>query len=99
MPWNKKANSTIYLFVLGVECSINDLSDIKGDVSETVVPFDYLVIGVGAENSTFGRGILRVDSVYQPSLTTGNLNTFRYTGSQGTCLLFERNRRCSKDQD
>jgi NADH:ubiquinone reductase (non-electrogenic) len=31
-----------------------DASDIKGDISETQIPFDYLVIGVGAQNSTFG---------------------------------------------
>jgi NADH:ubiquinone reductase (non-electrogenic) len=31
-----------------------DASDIKGDVTETTIPFDYLVIGVGAQNSTFG---------------------------------------------
>jgi Pyridine nucleotide-disulphide oxidoreductase len=31
-----------------------DSSDIKGDVNETEIPFDYLVIGVGAQNSTFG---------------------------------------------
>jgi len=34
--------------------SVVDSSDIKGDVSETEIPFDYLVIGVGAQNSTFG---------------------------------------------
>ena len=33
---------------------INDDSEIKGDVSATEVPFDMLVIGVGAENATFG---------------------------------------------
>lgn len=33
---------------------LQDLSDVKGDVSETEIPFDYLVIGVGAENATFG---------------------------------------------
>jgi NADH:ubiquinone reductase (non-electrogenic) len=33
---------------------IDDSSDIKGDVSQTQVPFDMLVIGVGAENATFG---------------------------------------------
>jgi len=33
---------------------INDDSDIKGDVSATTVPFDMLVVGVGAENATFG---------------------------------------------
>jgi len=36
--------------------SINsiDASDIKGDINETTIPFDYLVVGVGAQNSTFG---------------------------------------------
>lgn len=34
---------------------INDLSDVKGDVHQTEVPFDYLVVGVGAENATFGE--------------------------------------------
>ncbi|KAL9118254.1 MAG: hypothetical protein Q9187_005204 [Circinaria calcarea] len=33
---------------------INDDSEIKGDVSSTEVPFDMLVVGVGAENATFG---------------------------------------------
>jgi NADH dehydrogenase FAD-containing subunit len=34
---------------------INDESDIKGDISATEVPFDMLVVGVGAENATFGE--------------------------------------------
>ena len=33
---------------------INDDSPIKGDISSTEVPFDMLVVGVGAENATFG---------------------------------------------
>ncbi|KAF2838254.1 FAD/NAD(P)-binding domain-containing protein [Patellaria atrata CBS 101060] len=33
---------------------VNDESEIKGDVSSTEVPFDMLVVGVGAENATFG---------------------------------------------
>ena len=33
---------------------INDDSEIKGDVRTTEVPFDMLVVGVGAENATFG---------------------------------------------
>lgn len=33
---------------------INDGSEIKGDVRATEVPFDMLVVGVGAENATFG---------------------------------------------
>jgi NADH dehydrogenase FAD-containing subunit len=34
---------------------ISDDSEIKGDVAHTEVPFDMLVIGVGAENATFGE--------------------------------------------
>lgn len=33
---------------------INDESEIKGEISSTEVPFDMLVVGVGAENATFG---------------------------------------------
>jgi NADH:ubiquinone reductase (non-electrogenic) len=36
---------------------ISDDSEIKGDVSHTVVPFDMLVVGVGAENATFGTSL------------------------------------------
>lgn len=32
----------------------NDFSDVKGAVSQTEIPFNYLVVGVGAENATFG---------------------------------------------
>lgn len=34
--------------------SIDDFSDVKGDTTSTEVPFDMLVVGVGAENATFG---------------------------------------------
>jgi hypothetical protein len=34
---------------------INDDSEIKGEVSSTEVAFDMLVVGVGAENATFGK--------------------------------------------
>ncbi|EFR00330.1 external NADH-ubiquinone oxidoreductase 1 [Nannizzia gypsea CBS 118893] len=33
---------------------ISDESEIKGDTSSTQVPFDLLVVGVGAQNATFG---------------------------------------------
>jgi NADH:ubiquinone reductase (non-electrogenic) len=33
---------------------ISDDSEVKGAVSQTEVPFDMLVVGVGAENATFG---------------------------------------------
>ncbi|KAF8465264.1 hypothetical protein BDZ91DRAFT_772238 [Kalaharituber pfeilii] len=33
---------------------LQDLSDVKGDINIVEVPYDYLVIGVGAENATFG---------------------------------------------
>jgi NADH:ubiquinone reductase (non-electrogenic) len=31
-----------------------DSSELKGDIDTTQIPFDYLVVGVGAQNSTFG---------------------------------------------
>ena len=34
---------------------IDDESEIKGDISSTEVSFDMLVVGVGAENATFGE--------------------------------------------
>ena len=34
---------------------ISDESEIKGDVHSTEVPFDLLVVSVGAENATFGE--------------------------------------------
>lgn len=34
---------------------IADASEIKGDVTETTIPFDLLVVSVGAENATFGE--------------------------------------------
>ncbi|RYP71703.1 hypothetical protein DL771_004654 [Monosporascus sp. 5C6A] len=43
---------------------ITDNSDIKGDVSETEVPYDMLVIGVGAENATFGIPGVREHSCF-----------------------------------
>lgn len=33
---------------------ISDDSEVKGSVTQTEVPFDMLVVGVGAENATFG---------------------------------------------
>ncbi|QKX64177.1 uncharacterized protein TRUGW13939_11350 [Talaromyces rugulosus] len=43
---------------------ISDDSEIKGDVSHTVVPFDMLVVGVGAENATFGIPGVRENSCF-----------------------------------
>ncbi len=34
---------------------IVDESEVKGDVTSTEVPFDLLVVSVGAENATFGK--------------------------------------------
>ena len=41
-----------------------DDSEVKGDVMETVVPFDMLVVGVGAENATFGIPGVREHSCF-----------------------------------
>ncbi|KAG0350173.1 NADH:ubiquinone oxidoreductase, partial [Gamsiella multidivaricata] len=39
--------------------SIADVSDIKGAVSNTTIPYDYLVVAVGADNQTFGMAGVR----------------------------------------
>ena len=43
---------------------ISDDSPIKGDTSKTEVPFDMLVVGVGAENATFGIPGVREHSCF-----------------------------------
>ncbi|KAL2005489.1 hypothetical protein VTN00DRAFT_2700 [Thermoascus crustaceus] len=43
---------------------ISDDSEIKGETSNTVVPFDMLVVGVGAENATFGIPGVREHSCF-----------------------------------
>ncbi|KAK6952905.1 hypothetical protein Daesc_005202 [Daldinia eschscholtzii] len=43
---------------------ITDNSEIKGKVHETEVPYDMLVIGVGAENATFGIPGVREHSCF-----------------------------------
>ncbi|KAK8031252.1 hypothetical protein PG990_000986 [Apiospora arundinis] len=43
---------------------ISDNSDIKGDVHMTEVPYDMLVVGVGAENATFGIPGVRENSCF-----------------------------------
>lgn len=43
---------------------INDESEIKGATSSTEVPFDMLVVGVGAENATFGIPGVREHSCF-----------------------------------
>ncbi|KAL6721723.1 NADH:ubiquinone oxidoreductase [Lecanora helva] len=43
---------------------INDESEVKGETSSTEVPFDMLVVGVGAENATFGIPGVRQHSCF-----------------------------------
>jgi len=43
---------------------IDDYSEIKGDTTSTEVPFDMLVVGVGAENATFGIPGVREHSCF-----------------------------------
>lgn len=43
---------------------IDDQSDIKGDIHSTEIPFDMLVVGVGAENATFGIPGVREHSCF-----------------------------------
>ncbi len=37
-----------------MNCGSQDDSEIKGEVEKAVIPYDYLVVAVGAENNTFG---------------------------------------------
>ncbi|KAF9113370.1 NADH:ubiquinone oxidoreductase [Mortierella sp. AM989] len=39
--------------------SIADVSDIKGAVTNTTIPYDYLVVAIGADNQTFGMAGVR----------------------------------------
>ncbi|CAJ2506046.1 Uu.00g001760.m01.CDS01 [Anthostomella pinea] len=43
---------------------ISDNSDVKGTINETEVPYDMLVVGVGAENATFGIPGVREHSCF-----------------------------------
>ncbi|KAK4137262.1 FAD/NAD(P)-binding domain-containing protein [Trichocladium antarcticum] len=43
---------------------IFDNSEIRGDITETEVPYDMLVVGVGAENATFGIPGVRENSCF-----------------------------------
>ncbi|KAK4157089.1 pyridine nucleotide-disulfide oxidoreductase-domain-containing protein [Chaetomidium leptoderma] len=43
---------------------IFDNSEIRGDITETEVPYDMLVVGVGAENATFGIPGVREHSCF-----------------------------------
>jgi NADH:ubiquinone reductase (non-electrogenic) len=43
---------------------IFDTSEIRGDITETEVPYDMLVVGVGAENATFGIPGVRENSCF-----------------------------------
>lgn len=70
---------------------ISDDSEIKGDISHTEVPFDMLVVGVGAENATFG-----MYSLLTPAMDF-NLTITRYPRCPGELLLPEGGRRCSED--
>jgi len=50
---------------------INDESEVKGATSSTEVPFDMLVVGVGAENATFGacdQGSVMSNNIADPPL-------------------------------
>jgi len=75
---------------------INDYSDIKGSVTEGSVPFDYLVVGVGAENATFGT----IFFLFWRDLPGhGRLMSFnnRYPWCEGKCLFPKRDYRCATD--
>ncbi|KAF4119746.1 NADH:ubiquinone reductase (non-electrogenic) [Geosmithia morbida] len=43
---------------------VSDNSEVKGTVAETEIPYDMLVVGVGAENATFGIPGVRENSCF-----------------------------------
>lgn len=62
---------------------VNDESEIKGATSTTEIPFDMLVVGVGAENATFGgqkhvKGVVRTMAymMRQVSLVCASIRAF-----------------------
>ncbi|KAL9054438.1 MAG: hypothetical protein Q9162_004160 [Coniocarpon cinnabarinum] len=67
---HKKAHVTYYeaeatkIDYANKKVYINDESPVKGDTSATEVNFDYLVVGVGAENATFGIKGVREHSCF-----------------------------------
>ena len=73
---------------------IKDESEIKGDISHTEVPFDMLVIGVGAENAAFG-GYIHVRD--KEAKIGKELTICRYSGCTRAFLLSEGGQRRSKN--
>jgi NADH:ubiquinone reductase (non-electrogenic) len=48
--------------------TFEDNSPIKGGVSETTIPYDYLIYAVGAETQTFGIPGVRENSCFMKEL-------------------------------
>ena len=71
--------------------TINDNSDSRGTVHKTEVPFDYLVIGVGAENATFGM----FPPLVYPAVRHWLTRRCRNPRCEGECLLPEGDCRCA----
>ena len=69
---------------------ISDDSDIKGDISQTEVPYDMLVVAVGATNATFGS----TRSTYFDVADFAD-RVSRDPGCQGTFLFPQRGGRCA----
>jgi NADH dehydrogenase FAD-containing subunit len=69
---------------------ISDDSDIKGDISQTEVPYDMLVVAVGAMSATFGKA--RTTDLVATDLAN---RTCRNPRCQRTLLLPQRGRGCT----
>jgi NADH dehydrogenase FAD-containing subunit len=58
VPW-QSVNKTV---------TFSDSSDIKGAVSTTTIPYDYLIYAVGAETQTFGIPGVKEHSCFMKEL-------------------------------
>lgn len=59
-----------------VKTSRSDSSEIKGDVSSTTIPYDYLVFAVGAEVQTFGIPGVKENACFMKELADAEKVSF-----------------------
>lgn len=76
----------------GIDMSRLDSSVIKGDVSSTVLSYDYLVVAVGAEVQTFGIPGVKENACFMKELADAErvcefLFYFRYSAPSKPSLL------------
>lgn len=66
--WHPTFHFLISLQAANKTVTFSDSSDIKGAVSTTTIPYDYLVYAVGAETQTFGIPGVKEHSCFMKEL-------------------------------